>query len=77
MASLWGHSKMTNDIDYVVIANKNYDIEMSVALEIARKVPVDEVHRLDNVTGEWVELPGYRDGCGREQEQVFAGIRYA
>jgi len=52
-----GTFKDGEDIDYVIIANKNDDIEMRVALEIARKVPVEAVHGLDKTTGEWVEIP--------------------
>lgn len=52
-----GTFKDENDIDYVILANKNDDIEQQVALEIARKVPVTAVHRLDKKTGKWVELP--------------------
>jgi len=52
-----GTFKDEDDVDYVILANKNYDIEMRVALEIARKVPVEAVHRLDKKTGEWIELP--------------------
>ena len=52
-----GTFKDDNDLDYVFLANKNYDIEMRVALEIARKVPVEAVHRLDKNTGAWIEVP--------------------
>ena len=49
--------KDDQDLDYVILANKNDDIEQRVALEIARKVPVLAVHRMDKKTGEWIELP--------------------
>ncbi|MBT4482043.1 MAG: hypothetical protein HOC71_00020, partial [Candidatus Latescibacteria bacterium] len=43
-------------IDYVMLSNKNHDIEMLVALEIARNCPVESVERLDKKTGEWIPV---------------------
>ena len=51
-----GTFKDSDDIDYVLLANKNHDIEMRVALEIKRNVPVEPVHRLDKKTGEWLPV---------------------
>ena len=52
-----GTFKDDQDIDYVILSNKNDDIEQSVALEIARKVPVTAVHRMDKKSGDWIEIP--------------------
>jgi len=51
-----GTFKDDRGLDYVMLANKNHDIEMRVALEIARRVPVTAVHRLDKATGAWIPL---------------------
>ncbi len=52
-----GTFKDNGGVDYVLLANKNHDIEMRVALEIARRVPVTAVHRLDKRRGALIEVP--------------------
>ena len=51
-----GTFKDDEGIDYVMLSNKNHDIEMLVALEIARNCPVESVEKLDKKTGEWIPL---------------------